>query len=70
MDSPLSAHREPVERDGCEVPDGGGADDGVGGDPEGAEHVAAPPLQVPVVPVVRAQRKRHGADQEVSDRLK
>ena len=63
------AHREPVERDGGEVPDGGGADDGVGGHPDGAKDVAAAPLEVPAVPVVRAQRKRHSADQEVSNRL-
>ena len=62
-------HREPVERDGGEVPDGGRADDGVGGHPDGAEEVAAPPPNPPAVRVVRAQRERHGANQEVSHRF-
>ena len=65
----LLAHREPVERNGGEVPDRGCAYDGVGGDPDGAEDVAAAPLEVPAVPVVRAQGKRYGANQEVSNRL-
>ena len=51
------------------MPDRGCANDGVGGDPYGAEDVAAAPLDVPVVPVVRAQRKRYSANEEVSYRL-
>ena len=51
------------------MPDRGCTNDGVGGDPYGAEDVAAAPLDVPVVPVVRAQRKRYSANEEVSYRL-
>ena len=64
------AHREPVERDGGEVPDWGGADDGVGGDPDGAEDGAVPPPGAhAAVPPVRAQRERHRANQKVGNRL-
>ena len=50
------------------MPDGGRADDGVGGDPDGAEDVSAAPPDAAAVRVVRAQRERHGADQQVSHR--